>query len=68
MTVERDGKNQQVPATILAVEGEQVTIDYNHPLAGQELLYRITLHSIVETEAKTKAGGCGCESADCNCN
>lgn len=46
MTVEKDGKQHQVPAMVTAVEEEQVTIDYNHPLAGQALHYRVTLHEI----------------------
>jgi FKBP-type peptidyl-prolyl cis-trans isomerase 2 len=54
MTVEKDGRNHQVPVMILAVNGEQVSVDYNHPLAGQELLYRITIQAIAEAGA---AGG-----------
>ena len=42
------------PGMILAVNGEQVSVDYNHPLAGQELLYRITIQAIAEAGA---AGG-----------
>ncbi|MFO7605297.1 MAG: peptidylprolyl isomerase [Desulfurivibrionaceae bacterium] len=68
MTVERDGQNQQVPASITAVETDRVTVDYNHPLAGQELHYRITLQTIAEPERDSKANGCGCESAGCGCN
>lgn len=68
MTVERDGENHQVPATIVEVAGETVTVDYNHPLAGQDLFYRITLQSVVEAKAQADASSCGCEGADCNCN
>lgn len=46
MQVERDGQSQQVPALITAVTDDKVTIDYNHPLAGKEIFYKITLESI----------------------
>jgi FKBP-type peptidyl-prolyl cis-trans isomerase 2 len=46
VTVEKDGRNHQVPVMILTVNGDQVSVDYNHPLAGQELLYRITILAI----------------------
>ena len=50
MDIERDGQSQNVPAMIIEVNKEQVTIDYNHPLAGQDLQYKITLESITEPE------------------
>ena len=46
MTMERDGQSQKVPATVTAVVGDQITIDFNHPLAGQELMYKLTLESL----------------------
>ncbi len=46
LTVNKDGVDQQVPATITDVNDESVTIDYNHPLAGKVLTYSITLHAI----------------------
>lgn len=46
LKVEKDGKDQQVPATVLAVDSEKVTVDYNHPLAGKTLTYAVTLHAI----------------------
>ena len=50
MKVERDGESHQVPALIVEVDDKQVTVDYNHPLAGQDLKYKITLQSIDEPE------------------
>jgi FKBP-type peptidyl-prolyl cis-trans isomerase 2 len=41
-----DGKSHQVPATVLAAGNKTVTIDYNHPLAGQIITYTVTLHAI----------------------
>lgn len=43
LKAEKDGVEQQVPATVLAVDGSRVTVDYNHPLAGHHLTYDLTL-------------------------
>ena len=50
MDVEHEGQTMNVPAMIIEVKDEMVTIDYNHPLAGQDLQYKITLESIAEPE------------------
>ena len=65
MNMEKDGKPQQLPATIIKVDDDQVTVDFNHPLAGQELTYKITLMDIKQPLAP-KDDGCGCSSASCN--
>lgn len=46
LAIEKDGIEQQVPATVLAVRNDSVTVDYNHPLAGKAITYTVTLHSI----------------------
>jgi FKBP-type peptidyl-prolyl cis-trans isomerase 2 len=46
MNLERDGVNHQVPATIVELSNELVTIDYNHPLAGHPLNYEIKILEI----------------------
>lgn len=46
LSVEKNGKKEQIPATILAVNADLVKVDYNHPLAGKVLTYTVTLHSI----------------------
>ena len=46
LTINRDGQDQQVPATVLSVNSDTVTVDYNHPLAGKVLTYTVTLHAI----------------------
>ncbi len=48
LKVNKDGAEQKVPATVMTVEGSQITVDYNHPLAGHHLTYQITLVAIVE--------------------
>lgn len=37
----KDGEEFDVPATVMEVNGTEVTIDYNHPLAGHQLTYTI---------------------------
>lgn len=39
---------QRVPATVAVVTDETVTLDFNHPLAGEDLTFQITLVEIVE--------------------
>ena len=46
LAVEKDGVQQQVPATVLAAGKESVTIDYNHPLAGRPTTYEVKVHAI----------------------
>lgn len=48
MTVEKEGQKQKIPALVAAVDGEDVTIDFNHPLAGKAIIYKITLKEIKE--------------------
>ena len=69
MNMEQDGQQHKVPATVLAVAAETVTIDFNHPLAGQDVTYRITLLSLDTPSAE--GAGCGCASdstGGCNPN
>ncbi|MDX9787808.1 MAG: peptidylprolyl isomerase [Desulfobacterales bacterium] len=74
-----DGR--QIPATIIEVTDEQITLDLNHPLAGESLTFEIEVVGI--TKAPTQppvgcgcgssnpaTGGCGCDgdcSSDCGC-
>lgn len=46
LTIDHEGKKEQVPALVSAVNGNQVTVDFNHPLAGQPLSYKVTVQSI----------------------
>jgi len=46
MTVEKEGQKQKIPALVTAVIGEDVTIDFNHPLAGKTIIYKLTLKEI----------------------
>jgi peptidylprolyl isomerase len=46
LTIERQGQKHKVPAMITKVDGDAITVDFNHPLAGQVLTYKITLKEI----------------------
>ena len=48
MTVQGEGPNGTFPATVTAVASNGITIDANHPLAGQDLNFAIELVSINE--------------------
>ncbi len=46
LTMQKDGEDQKIPATVTGLTDDKVTVDYNHPLAGQTLTYKVTLKSI----------------------
>jgi FKBP-type peptidyl-prolyl cis-trans isomerase SlpA len=48
LKIDKEGLEQKVPATVMAVEGSQISVDYNHPLAGHYLTYEITLVEIAK--------------------
>ncbi len=46
LKVNKDGEEHQVPATVIKIENDLVTVDYNHPLAGHHLTYDVTVVSV----------------------
>ena len=46
MTIEREGEQHKIPALVVDLKGDNVTIDFNHPLAGKTLVYQLTLKAI----------------------
>lgn len=61
MPLEREGQTHKVPATVVAADELNVTVDFNHPLAGMTITYKITLQSI-DTDASPASTSCGCAS------
>lgn len=49
-----DGKVVQTPLTIKKVSEKEVTMDYNHPLAGQDLTFEVTVVEVQEPNAATE--------------
>jgi peptidylprolyl isomerase len=61
-----DGK--QVPAQIIDMDDEKITLDMNHPLAGESLTFEIEVVGVSETPTQQAAGcgaGCDCSSGSC---
>ncbi len=46
MNIEQEGKPRKIPATVSEVTKDTVVMDFNHPLAGQPLTYKITLLAV----------------------
>ena len=46
LTMQKDGEDHKIPAMVVSVDDETVTVDYNHPLAGQVIVYTVTLVAI----------------------
>ena len=46
LTVDHEGLKQKVPAMIKEIVGNKVIIDFNHPLAGQDLTYHVTVTAV----------------------
>ncbi|WP_028117991.1 FKBP-type peptidyl-prolyl cis-trans isomerase [Ferrimonas senticii] len=42
----------QYPGVIRAVEGDSVTVDFNHPLAGQTVVFDVEILDIIAKEAQ----------------
>ncbi len=47
LKVEKEGAEHSVPATIMEVNDDIVTVDYNHPLAGHHLTYEVHILKVV---------------------
>lgn len=48
LVLEADGDNGEVfKATVIEVTKETVTVDYNHPLAGADLIFKVVIQKIV---------------------
>ncbi len=46
ITMEKDGEEHKIPALIIEINDKGVKLDFNHPLSGQEITYKITLDAI----------------------
>lgn len=64
---------QQIPAQITKVDDTEITLDLNHPLAGEALTFEIEVVGISDKPTQLQ-GGCGCDcgsdcgsGSTCNC-
>jgi peptidylprolyl isomerase len=61
-------EGQQVPAQIVHLDDEKVTLDMNHPLAGESLTFEIEVVGISDTPTQVPSGcGCGCDCSTDSC-
>lgn len=45
-----DAGGGELPGMILAVDDEEVTVDFNHPLAGRTILFDVHIHRVEPAE------------------
>jgi len=72
MTLYGQGENgETVQVTVKDFDDKNVTIDFNHPLAGKDLMFTVTVKSAreaTEEEAATgQVGGEHCTDGSCGC-
>lgn len=60
-------EGQQIPARVAAVDDEKMTVDLNHPLAGQSLTFEVEVVGISDTPTQQSAGCGGDCSSGCAC-
>ncbi|MFC1516790.1 peptidylprolyl isomerase [Thermodesulfobacteriota bacterium] len=61
-------EGQQVPAQIVHLDDEKVTLDMNHPLAGESLTFEIEVVGISDAPTQLPSGcGCGCDCSTDSC-
>lgn len=46
-----DARQQELPGVVQHVEGDQVTIDFNHPLAGRTLVFEVEIIDVEPAQA-----------------
>lgn len=56
---------QAIPVTATAVTAESVTLDANHPLAGKDLRFELTLVGISEDDGSCDGECCGGDHGSC---
>jgi FKBP-type peptidyl-prolyl cis-trans isomerase SlyD len=64
------GNGQRLNGLVLEVEENSVRMDFNHPLAGEDLYFMgeiLEVRQATDDEiVKTMSGSCGCDSSSCN--
>ena len=42
-----DAAGAELPGVVKGLEGAKVVVDFNHPLAGRDLVFRVCIHEVV---------------------
>lgn len=50
-----EGKELQTPMKVVSFDDKEVTLDYNHPLAGKDLTFEVTVVEVKEPKADASA-------------
>ena len=61
-------EGREIPAQITHLDDENMSVDLNHPLAGESLTFEIEVVGISRTQTQPHGGcGCGCDCASGSC-
>ena len=52
-----DAAGGELPGVIAAVEGEQVRVDFNHPLAGKDIVFEVQIIAVASVDESAKGSG-----------
>ena len=47
-----DKSKAELPGVVTAVDSDQVTVDFNHPLAGKDLTFQVEIINIVDADSQ----------------
>ncbi len=56
LNIDQENKKHQIPAMVTALDEKTVTVDFNHPLAGHDLTYKVILQKIQPGTSGGKSG------------
>ena len=73
MALYGQGENgETVQVTVKSFDDENVTIDYNHPLAGKDLMFTVTVlderEATADEATSGQVGGEHCDDGSCGCS
>jgi len=72
MSLYGQGQNgETIQVNVVDFDDNTVTVDFNHPLAGKDLMFNVTVVSerdATEEEAATGQVGGGCTDGSCGCH
>ena len=72
MSLYGQGQNgETIQVTVVDFDDKSVKVDFNHPLAGKDLMFNVTVVSerdATDEEAQTGQVGGGCTDGSCGCH
>jgi len=46
--------NDEIPGTIISIKGDMAEVDFNHPLAGHEIIFTVTILGVNNANAEIR--------------